>query len=144
ARHTTKVLPPETSINLTSAMLLFRVLLCIAAAPAIAPCAAGRESAASQPESVAPGIWRLHFGNPEPFTPTAFRSANIDKAGLRKMPATKAMPLDAAQISFQTSDRGCSVLLPMKSGESVYGFGLHTELFDMTQNGEGHAGRRVI
>ena len=60
------------------------------------------------------------------------------------MPASKSMPLVAAQISFQISHRGCSVLLPIKSGESIYGFGLHTELFDMTQNGEGHAGRQIF
>jgi alpha-D-xyloside xylohydrolase len=68
----------------------------------------------------------------------------MDKVGLQKMSASKAMPLDPAQISFQISDRGCSVLLPMKPGESIYGFGLHTELFDMTRNGEGHGGRQVL
>ena len=33
-------------------------------------------------EQVAPGIWRLHFGDPEQFTPTHFRSAAMDTAGL--------------------------------------------------------------
>ncbi len=95
-------------------------------------------------ESVAPGIWRIHFGNPEPFTPTHFRTAAMDTAGLEKMPFDQPMPLDPAQISCRISDRGCSVLLPMKPGESIYGLGLHTELFDMTQTTNGQMGRRVF
>ncbi|MGH7952899.1 MAG: TIM-barrel domain-containing protein, partial [Limisphaerales bacterium] len=39
---------------------------------------------------------------------------------------------------------GCSLRLPMKSGESIYGLGLHTELFDMTQTEHGQTGRRVF
>ena len=109
-----------------------------------AVCGAEPELSAPQTELVAPGIWRLHFGNPEPFTPTHFRSAPMDAAGLEKMPFHQPMPLDAAKISFQVMARGCSLLLPMQSGESIYGFGLHTELFDLTQNGNGHAGRRVL
>ncbi len=66
-----------------------------------------------------------------------FRSAEMDAAGLEKMTASQPIPLDVATISFQVSDRGCSLQLPMKSGESIYGFGLHTELFNM-------AGRRVF
>src|SRR5580698_6977735 len=64
-------------------------------------------SFAPQVEAVAPGIWRLRFGNPEPFMPTHFRSAAMDQAGLGKIPAKKRMPLDRAGISFQVSDRGC-------------------------------------
>jgi alpha-D-xyloside xylohydrolase len=86
---------------------------------------------------IAPGIWLLHFGNPEQLTPTHFRSAEMATAGLEKMPFNQPMPLDAAKISFQVSDRGCSLLLPMKPDENIYGFGLHTELFNMT-------GRRVF
>jgi alpha-D-xyloside xylohydrolase len=32
----------------------------------------------------------------------------------------------------------------MTRGENIYGFGLHTELFDLTQNGAGHAGRQIF
>jgi alpha-D-xyloside xylohydrolase len=98
---------------------------------------AGSDSSALQTEVMAPGIWRLHFGDPEPFTPTRFRSAPMARADLEKMPFNQPMPLDAAKISFQVSGRGCSLQFPMKSGENVYGFGLHTELFGM-------AGRRVF
>jgi alpha-D-xyloside xylohydrolase len=98
---------------------------------------AGSNASAPQTEVVAPGIWRLHFGNPEQFTPTHFRSAPIAQAELEKMPTSQPLPLDAASVSFQVSERGCSLQFPMKSGENVYGFGLHTELFGM-------ANRRVF
>ena len=88
-------------------------------------------------ELIAPGIWRLHFGNPEQFTPTHFRSAPMATANLEKMPFDQPMPVDLAGISFDVSERGCSLQFPMKAGENVYGFGLHTELFGM-------GGRRVF
>ena len=110
----------------------FLVLLDISAAVCLA-----EPDSPPQFESIAPGVWRLHFGNPEPFTPTHFRSSEMDAAGLEKMGAREPMPLDAAKISFQVSARGCSLQLPMKSGENIYGFGLHTELFNM-------AGRSVF
>jgi alpha-D-xyloside xylohydrolase len=100
------------------------------------------DSPANQAEPIAPGIWRLHFGNPEPFTPTRFRSAQMDTAGLKNMPCHQPMPLE--RISFQVCDRGCSLQLPMKPGENIYGFGLHTELFDLTHSKSGQTGRHVF
>jgi alpha-D-xyloside xylohydrolase len=108
---------------------------------------AGRDSTAAQVKLVAPGVWRIRFGNPEEFTPAHFRSAPVDRTGLEAMASSQPMPLDLAKISFHVSDRGCSLQLPMKPGESIYGFGLHTELFDMTQSaqtGRGQTGRRVF
>ena len=34
---------------------------------------------------MAPGIWRLRFGEPEKFTPTHFRSAEMDAVAVEKM-----------------------------------------------------------
>jgi alpha-D-xyloside xylohydrolase len=90
-----------------------------------------------QVKLIAPGVWRLRFGKPERFTPTHFRSVGMDTAGLEKMPSSQPMPLKSSEVSFQVSDRGCSLHWLMKSGENIYGFGLHTELFNM-------AGRRVF
>lgn len=106
----------------------------------------GAEPVAPAPkaELVAPGVWRLHFGDPEPFTPTHFRSAAMDTAGLEKMPASSSLPLDLSQISFHVSSRGCSLQLPMESDESIYGLGLSTKLFDMTDGKNGRTGRRVF
>ncbi len=112
--------------------------LCLAAlAIPATDCCAQPDLPGPKIQVIAPGIWRLHFGNPELFTPTHFRSVEMDKAGLKKMPATQPMPLDAAKIFFQVSDRGCSLQWPMKPGENLYGFGLHTELFNM-------AGREIF
>ena len=95
-------------------------------------------------ELVAPGIWRLQFGRPETFVPTHFRSAPIDTASLKAKPFHGAMPLDKTKISFRVSDRGCSLLLPIDPGENIYGFGLNTKIFDMTQTKGHQTGRRIF
>jgi len=110
----------------------------------MAVCGAGPASPGPQADLVAPGIWRFHFGDPEPFTPTHFRSAALDSAGLEKMPASPVLPVDPAKITFYVSGRGCSVQLPMESDESIYGLGLSTKLFDLTESENGRTGRRVF
>jgi alpha-D-xyloside xylohydrolase len=118
-------------------------IIAICAAFLIASCA---ESSAAGPTSelIAPGIWRIRFGHPEQFTPTHFRSAPINVAALKKMKGDYSAPLEPGNITFKVSDRGCSLLLPMKASESVYGLGLQASLFDMTENKGHHAGRRVL
>ncbi len=120
-----------------------RFQLIVLAAFAFTLHAADAQSAGPQTEKIAPGVWRIRFGTPETLTPTHFRSAPIDLAGLEATPADSPMPLDLAKVSFQSSDRGCVLMLPMSPRESIYGFGLHTELFDLTQS-FGQAGRRVF
>ena len=93
---------------------------------------------------LAPGVWRIRFGNPEQFTPTHFRSAPMDMAELREKGSDARLPFNPAEFDFQVSERGCSLGLPMKQRENIYGFGLHTELFDMTQSKSGQTGRRVV
>jgi alpha-D-xyloside xylohydrolase len=102
------------------------------------------KSLAPRVELVAPGIWRIRFGSPEEFTPTHFRSAPMDTAALDAIASDLPPPIDPAKIAFDVSGRGCSLRLPMTKNESIYGFGLHTELFDMTEVGGGRAGRRVF
>lgn len=108
--------------------------------------AAEPDSAAPTPELIAPGIWRLHFGNPETLAPTHFRSAPMDTADLQKMSAPASLPFDPAQVTFRVSARGCSVRLPMTANESIYGLGLSTKLFDFSGDSEkgGHGGRQVF
>src|ERR1700722_6126604 len=119
---------PLQFIEAGTFVLFFLMLLVIATG------ARGGEvdSARPQAELIAPGIWRLHFGNPEQFTPTHFRSAPMSTASLKAVVSNHPIPLDVAKISFQVSDRGCSLQLQMKPDERIYGFGLHTELFEMT------------
>jgi len=93
---------------------------------------------------VAPGIWRIRIGEPETLTPASFRSAPADLAQLKQLPPAGAMPLDGEKMDFEISRGGCAVQLPMENEEHVYGFGLNTKLFDMSQNGDGNGGRRVF
>lgn len=119
----------------------FTLLLLI---PTMAARAGDSETGSPQVKLIAPGVWRIRYGAPEQFTPTHFRSAPMDKAGLDQMHYAGPPPIGFADIVFRQSDRGCSLLLPMTRTESIYGFGLHTELFDMTQSKNGQTGRRVI
>ena len=100
--------------------------------------------AAPKAQQVAPSVWRIRFGKPEVFTPTHFRSAGVDEKGLAAIPQVDTPPLDAASMSFDASDRGCSLRLPLEPGESIYGLGLTTSLFDLTEVNGHHAGRRVV
>lgn len=68
----------------------------------------------------------------------------MDVPRLKEKASDVPMPFDPSRIVFQASDRGCSLRLPMRQHESIYGFGLHTELFDMTQSKDGQTGRRVV
>lgn len=124
-----------------SAQALARLLLLTITFAAHATVSAGSSGKAIL---VAPGIWRIRFGRPEPFTPTHFRSADTDKPGLGRMPSGQPIPLKMSAVSFRVSDRGCSVLLPMEPGESIYGLGLGTKIFDLTQSKNGQTGRCVV
>lgn len=95
-------------------------------------------------EPVAAGIWRIRLGEPEPLTPTRYRSAPFAPDSLTTLAAPTPLPFALEQIVFRHSRRGCSVELPMDPAERIYGFGLNTRLFEMTQNGKGNAGRRVF
>ena len=99
---------------------------------------------APEAEMVAPGLWRIHFGMPEEFTPTHFRSAAINVAALGAMPSVRLMPLEIAGIKCRVSQRGCSLILPMEPNESIYGMGLGTKLFDLTQTKGHQTGRWVF
>jgi alpha-D-xyloside xylohydrolase len=85
-----------------------------------------------RPEEVAPGVWRFHFGDPEKLTPLTFRFAPPQLKGLNELPQT-TLPIDPSQMTFYTTGRGCAVELPMAPDERIYGFGLNTTLFEMTE-----------
>jgi alpha-D-xyloside xylohydrolase len=93
---------------------------------------------------VAPGIWRIHLGQPEALTPLHFRSAPLAIGGLASLPGTGELPLAIDQLAFHVSAYGCAVELPMSADEGIYGFGLNTLLFDMTRTTDGNTGRRVM
>ena len=99
---------------------------------------------APTPEVIAPGIWRIHLGDTEEFTPTHFRTAAVAANSLADFQSPPTLPIAVSKISFQVSARGCSVRLPMTAAENIYGFGLSTKLFDMTAGEHGHTGRRIM
>jgi len=81
---------------------------------------------------IAPGIWRLRCGTPERLTPLAFRSAPLNEALLQGLPAVAHPPFAPGEIQFRVSGRGCAIELPMTRDERIYGLGLSTRLFEMT------------
>ncbi len=123
--------------------MLFLALLCAANGAEPLPGRKG-DAAGPQVETVAAGVTRIRFGRPEPFVPTRFRSADMATAGGEADAAGSALPLDPSGISFAASDRGCSLLLPLGPDEGIYGFGLHTKLFDLSQSPGGQNGRRLV
>jgi alpha-D-xyloside xylohydrolase len=113
-------------------------------ASGLSVCGAKPNPPAPKAEIVAPGIWRIRLGKPEELTPVHFQTLPMDKDGLKHLPKADRFPLAVEKIGFEVSSRGCAVQLPMTANEGIYGFGLNTSLFDMTQNGKGHSGRRVF
>ena len=95
--------------------------------------AAHQSLAAQSPqfEKIAPGVWRVRLGAPEKFTPGYFRSAPPALDALNAMAGEQA-PFAPDDLRFQTNARGCSIELPLGQNEQVYGFGLNTRLFNMT------------
>jgi alpha-D-xyloside xylohydrolase len=104
-------------------LALFTLALAAAARPA--------DAAGPKVDEVAPGVWRLRFGQPEKNTPLRFRSAPARTEAIAALPAAR-MPLDLKQASFVRSARGCAVQLPLTKEEKLYGFGLSPEILDMT------------
>jgi alpha-D-xyloside xylohydrolase len=103
----------------------------------------GAESV-GKPELIAPGVWRLRLGQPEKLTPTHFQELPPDKKGLAGLPAVDRPALDMENIHFDVSSRDCAVTLPLEGDEAIYGFGLNTKLFDMTETAEGRRGGRRV
>lgn len=95
---------------------------------------------------VCDGVYRMTLGIPEEMTYTTFREYPLKTVGADNPP-----PFAEEDIAFQTSAKGCSLMLPMQ-GE-VYGFGLQLRTFRHTlgkrimrcnadalaRNGESHA-----
>ena len=98
----------------------------------------------AQIKLVAPGIWQIRFGKPEALTPSHFQTSPAMKENLKMLPGVENPSLDVNKIHFEVSDQGCVVQIPLEANETIYGFGLNTALFDMTQTEKGHTGRRVF
>jgi alpha-D-xyloside xylohydrolase len=80
-------------------------------------------------EAVAPGIWKMVFGKPEPFLPAQFKEAP-DTAGLRRLPMVTASPITTNDIHYSTTHGDAEAALAVDSTENFYGFGLQTNSFE--------------
>jgi len=105
-------------------------------------------SAAFETTQVAPGVWRLRAGTPEPFVPTRYNTFAPRQEALAAMPAAETLPFDVTACRAALMARGCAVTLPLAPEEHIYGFGLQLRYFEQTgkrtvcrisdnQNGEG-------
>ena len=84
------------------------------------------QAVSARPELVAPGIWRLTFGQPEAITPVATRHFPAASAGFARLPAAPECPVTA---SASLSERGCLIRLPLAADELIYGLGLQLQSF---------------
>lgn len=82
-------------------------------------------------EQVAPGIWRLTFGTPEPLTPMTVRQTS-PKAPASPLPQVDGPPIDPAAIVVERTRRGLTIVLPATKGEDFYGGGLQLKSFCQT------------
>jgi alpha-D-xyloside xylohydrolase len=74
---------------------------------------------------VAPGIWRLQFGEPERFTPLIFRELDIAQEGLQKLGDADTPPFDLDGIHCSVTDSRTVVYIPCDEiSDEIYGFGL--------------------
>ena len=74
---------------------------------------------------VAPGIWRLQFGEPEKFTPLTFRELDIAQEGLQKLGDADTPPFDLDAIWCSVTDSRTVVYIPCdEPSDEIYGFGL--------------------
>jgi len=79
----------------------------------------------SAAEQILPGVWRIRFGTPERFTPTAVREAAPRAADMEHLPAPPPLPFEPSQIRCRITPSHTVVCVPCdEPGEQIYGFGL--------------------
>lgn len=84
-------------------------------------------------QPVAPGIWRLRWGSPDRFVPTATRVAEPAEDQLAGLPAVNHPPLEPDTLDCQCLADGCLLRIPMISaGEAIHGFGLEARAWNQT------------
>lgn len=83
-------------------------------------------------EEVFPGVWRGRIGVPENFTPVNARLIPPQVDGFKVLPAVSKAPLP--DLVGAVTSRGCTVELPLRPEEKVYGLGL--QFLSMEQRGK--------
>jgi alpha-D-xyloside xylohydrolase len=82
-------------------------------------------------EKIAPGVWRVRYGEPEQFTPLHFRTASMQDKALEQLPPVTKPPLNIADIEARAESGHFMLEIPLDKEERLYGFGLNTAIFDM-------------
>ncbi len=80
-----------------------------------------------KPESaeIFPGVWRVRFGTPEPFTPSAVREAAPRGDALKSLSAPAALPFKPEDITCRITKSRTTIHVPFEgNGRQIYGFGL--------------------
>ena len=80
-------------------------------------------------DEVAPGVWRIHLGQPEAQTPLRFREHAVRTAELAALPPCRDLPFPAAGVQFKAVARGSAIELPLADGEQIYGLGMNLKTF---------------
>lgn len=83
-------------------------------------------------QSVAPGVWKMTFGTPEPFTPVTFQTDPPAKEALGQLTPAVEPPFQAGGVRFRTDARGCVLELPMAGDEQIFGLGARQPVFNVT------------
>ena len=91
--------------------------------------APGVATATSSLDEVAPGVWRIHLGQPETQTPLRFREHAARTAELAALPPCRDLPFPAAGVQFKAVARGSAIELPLSDGEQIYGLGMNLKTF---------------
>jgi alpha-D-xyloside xylohydrolase len=78
------------------------------------------------------GIWKATIGMPERFTPVSSRLVPAQVEAFAKLPNVDAAPLPA--IGGKQTKRGCTVQLPLRPYEQIYGLGL--QFLSLAQRGK--------
>jgi alpha-D-xyloside xylohydrolase len=86
-------------------------------------------SNAQQITKVAPGVWKVVYGEPDAIKPGDFKDTPLE-SGLAKMGAGESAPELARQIKFTMVAGGATAELSMDPTERVYGFGLQVNTFE--------------
>lgn len=77
---------------------------------------------------IAPGIWKVSFGEPEAFPPSEFKELpSLD--GIKQLSDSNQPPFDLSNIKFKATQRGCIAELNLDDEEELYGFGLQANTF---------------
>jgi alpha-D-xyloside xylohydrolase len=100
-------------VNFVPALCLTTMPLSAADAPALKPMAT----------EVAPGIWRLRFGEPEAFTPERFQHKPPMTQAIGELPPGEA-PYSLNSVTCRLQTGLCVVHLPLEKGSQIFGFGL--------------------